>query len=48
MQSETADFAPAAATWRTRRNLHWFWFISLDYTKTWRQPQNLYGEYRCI
>ena len=42
MQSETADFASSAATWRTGRNIQvvFDYGPSLHYWKTWRHPQN--------
>ena len=39
LQSETADFAPSAATWWTGQNIRVV-FVSLHYEKSWRHPQN--------
>jgi len=49
MQSESVDFVPGAATWRTERNARVVFDSghSLHYVKTWRHPQNRkYTTYR--
>ena len=40
MQSETADFASGAATWRTGQNTCVVFDSGLHYMKTWGHPQN--------
>lgn len=40
MQSETADFAPIVAIWRTGGNWSFILAYSVHYMKTIRHPQN--------